>query len=274
MASEEVRDLTATARIAYGACPLCDGTRLAEERIGYCGRHALYRPGLPETQRWLRCADCGHVFTDGYFTAEALAVIFGGTLDVQLPGVDVEATRPIAARMVEYVESLTRVPGGAWLDVGFGNGALMTTAAEFGWRVVGLDARASTVESMRNLGYDALCSDFTDYHPPERFDVITMADVLEHMPFPRPALARAWDLLEDHGTLFLSMPNSDCFAWKWLSAHDLNPYWGEIEHYHNFGRARLYELLAEHGFNPLRYRISERYRACMEVLARKVPVPR
>lgn len=33
---------------------------------------------------------------------------------------------------------------------------------------------------------------------------------------------------------------------------------------------RLYELLEEHGFEPLHYSVSERYRACMEVIARRV----
>jgi hypothetical protein len=49
----------------------------------------------------------------------------------------------------------------------------------------------------------------------------------------------------------------------------VNPYWGEIEHYHNFGRRRLYALLEEHGFEPARYGVSFRYRACMEVIARR-----
>jgi hypothetical protein len=44
---------------------------------------------------------------------------------------------------------------------------------------------------------------------------------------------------------------------------------GSIEHYHNFSRSRLYALLRETGFEPVRYGISERYRACMEVIARK-----
>jgi protein O-GlcNAc transferase len=51
--------------------------------------------------------------------------------------------------------------------------------------------------------------------------------------------------------------------------NNANPYWGEIEHYHNFSRARLYTLLEEFAFKPQSYGISERYRACMEVIATK-----
>jgi hypothetical protein len=52
-------------------------------------------------------------------------------------------------------------------------------------------------------------------------------------------------------------------------ANGVNPYWGEIEHYHNFSRKRLYALLQNHGFKPADYHISERYRVCMEVIAIK-----
>ena len=46
----------------------------------------------------------------------------------------------------------------------------------------------------------------------------------------------------------VSMPNSDTVIWRALDWQDMNPYWFEIEHYHNFNRARLYDLLEEGGF--------------------------
>jgi protein O-GlcNAc transferase len=65
------------------------------------------------------------------------------------------------------------------------------------------------------------------------------------------------------------MPNMESMLWTVLSHADLNPYWGELEHFHNFGRGSLYRLLKECGFEPVRYGISERYRICMEVIAKK-----
>jgi predicted SAM-dependent methyltransferase len=96
-----------------------------------------------------------------------------------------------------------------------------------------------------------------------------MADVLEHMPYPKDGLRQAYGLLQERGVLFVSMPNSESVLWTAMNQSNANPYWGEIEHYHNFGRTRLYSLLEEAGFEPVRYGISERYRACMEVIARK-----
>jgi len=83
-------------------------------------------------------------------------------------------------------------------------------------------------------------------------------------------LQAAHRLLQTGGVLLISMPNSGSMVWKALDANNANPYWGEIEHYHNFERDRLYALLAECGFKPVRYGISQRYRVCMEVIAVKV----
>jgi predicted SAM-dependent methyltransferase len=259
------------ARIPYESCPLCDGGEMEEARRADCTGHPLYKPGLPPVQRWVRCRACGHVFVDGYFTDEALAILFAESHPSQTPGYEVESSRYVWAKVVEDVGSLTAEDRGRWLDVGFGSGSLLTTAAEFGWDVVGLDLREANVRAMREHGFEAHAIELTRYWPAQPFDVISMADVLEHMPFPRAALDRAWELLAEGGVLFLSMPNADCFLWTTLDKVGQNPYWAELEHLHNFGRRRLYRLLEERGFAPRRYGVSVRYRACMEVIAQKVP---
>jgi protein O-GlcNAc transferase len=255
------------ARVPYSICPLCTGTRILEERVASCSHHAMYQPPLPETIRWMRCAECSHNFTDGYFTAEALTLLFSKVQDNQRPRSD-HPTRMVSARMIEKVRTYLGQDAGRWLDVGFGNGALMTTAAEYGFTPVGLDLRQSSVELMTKMGFEAHAVEFESFAPSEPFSVISMSDVLEHMPFPRAALRHAKSLLRDDGALFLSMPNDECFAWRAADAANGNPYWGEIEHYHNFGRKRLCALLAQEGFGAFRYGVSERYLMCMELLCR------
>jgi len=256
------------ARIRYLACPLCDATESVEFMIGDCSGHPLYKPSLPKEQLWLECRTCGHVYVEGYFGPTALSILFSGSIPSQVPGYEIEVQRDIWSRVVDTVSGLRPSPGGRWLDVGFGNGSLLTTAAEFGYDVVGLDLREENVRLMHEFGYEAHSIDLDEYHTNEPFDVVSMADVLEHMPFPKRALQRARDLLRPEGILFLSMPNADSFVWQILTLNGVNPYWGEIEHYHNFGRKRLYTLLGECGFQAVRYRVSVRYRACMEVIAR------
>src|SRR5262245_26758807 len=87
----------------------------------------------------------------------------------------------------------------------------------------------------KTLNHQELCS------------VVSTAHVLEHIPVPKGALAAAHRLLRKNGVLFLSMPNMESMVWRLLHANGVNPYWGEIEHFHNFSRRRLYTLLENQG---------------------------
>jgi SAM-dependent methyltransferase len=254
-------------RTIYSACPLCENPEIANLCVGDCSKHPLYKPTLSPQIHWKQCRNCKHVFTSGYFTEAACRLLFSGTNASQAVGYELEAQRLISARMIEKVLPFASM--GAWLDVGFGNGSLLFTAQEFGFIPVGIDLRSENVRIMSSLGIASQCIELGQLRLAEPCAVISMADVLEHMPYPKEGLRQAYGLLQERGVLFVSMPNSESVLWTAMNQSNANPYWGEIEHYHNFGRTRLYALLEEAGFEPVRYGISERYRACMEVIARK-----
>ena len=72
----------------------------------------------------------------------------------------------------------------------FFSGVLFATASEFGFDALGVDTREDVVTALGALGYTAIKADFLELTISERVDVISMADVLEHMPYPRIALAK------------------------------------------------------------------------------------
>jgi protein O-GlcNAc transferase len=255
------------ARTPYAACPLCGSKAIKSTLKADCSKHPLYKPALPPEITWIECAICEHIYTDGYHTKEALGLIFGDVHENQKVGFDFENQRHISSKIVEKV--LPFSDSGPWCDIGFGNGSLLFTAAEYGFTPVGIDLRKDNVDVIRSLGFEAHLVELTDFLQASRFSVVSMCDVLEHMPYPIANLKAAHSLLKSGGVLFLSMPNVDSIAWKILNSLNQNPYWGELEHYHNFGKKRLYRLLIDNGFEPIRYGISERYRVCMEVVARK-----
>jgi SAM-dependent methyltransferase len=219
---------------------------------------------------WQECDSCGHSFTDGYFTEDALTSLFSKAHEYQLPDPqNVERLRYYSARRLDRISSVIKKQEGKWLEVGFGDGSLMTTCEEYGFEPIGIDLRSKAVEKIKQFGYEAHCIDFNEYCQFEGFAVISMPDVLEHMPYPKEALEHANGLLVRQGALFIACPNSDSFLWTVLTKVNRNPYWIEIEHYHNFGRSRLYSLLIENGFRPANYSASEVYRVGMEVIAIK-----
>jgi SAM-dependent methyltransferase len=266
-------------RTTYAFCPICDSRNFSALTQFDCRRHPLWRPGLPFVINWSKCKDCGHVFTNGYLEGEALDFLLERGQHDQFPRID-ENSRLIASLLIDKVaaphESFSH-PASSWLDVGFGSGALVMTAAEYGYTAIGLDLRQQNVDALLKLGYEAFAQTIEEYagetHLSEAYNVISMLEVLEHMPFPRTALDAAHKLLRFDGALIVSCPNMDTALWREMDAHNQNPYWMEIEHYHNFTRERLSALLEDHGFSPVSYHVSPRYKSCMEIIAMKKEMP-
>lgn len=258
--------------ILYNACPLCDAAEIIPLMTINCTRHAMWREPLEPTISWVRCGQCEHIFTEGYFTNEALEVLFSNTQDRQIVGGEIETHRHISAKMVERVVATLGLPDDRlWLDVGFGNGSLLMTANEFGFDAFGIDLRQKNVEDLRNFSIPAyhgtLHRAIENVAFKSKPTVISMADIVEHEPFPRDVLRDARKLINEPGMLLISMPNASAPLWGFLTAINLNAYWYEIEHYHNFTRQKLYTELQKAGFKPLQYAVSERYRCGMEILA-------
>jgi SAM-dependent methyltransferase len=270
---------------AFEHCPLCHApvAQAAPCATGDCSAHPLYRPELPRVLHWLQCADCGHVFTADRWTEAGEALVFGAAHAYQLPAPQqAEQLRNLWAWPVHRVgerlcetrgrAALYGAPGAArprWLDVGFGAGGLVMTAQEFGFAAIGVDVRAPAVRLLADFGYRALCAKFEDLALEERVAVLSLCDVLEHLADPVAGLAKAHALLEDDGLLYVSCPNSDTATWRQWEQARSNPYWGELEHYHNFSRDRLVALLRRAGFDTIDYYVSARYYSCMELIARR-----
>lgn len=257
-------------RTPYTFCPICGNEEFKPLRSDSCIKHALYRPGLPNTIDWMKCEKCGHVFTSGYFSGEAEKFLFEKTQESQQPGYNLEQGRYVAADMVERIRSASGLKGGTWLDVGFGAGHLLTTAEEYGYQVSGTDLRQQSCDTLGSFGYDVGPHRLQDIQGANEYNIISMADVLEHIPFPIEALKAAHRLLRHEGVLFVSCPNMDSFVWKALDRAKQNPFWGELEHLHNFGYGSLNNLLLDNGFGVIQYNVSRRYRCCQELITRKL----
>ena len=99
-------------------------------------------------------------------------------------------------------------PGIRLLDVGAAGGHLGRAVRSRCAFLAGVESDPGLPESARE-GYDewratdlAACGEWS-----APFDAIVFADVLEHLPRPETALARARGWLRDGGRLFVSLPN-------------------------------------------------------------------
>jgi SAM-dependent methyltransferase len=179
------------------ACPACGGTthsvdKFAERpiRLGRCGDCGL---------RWLLDPPIGDELTALYATGfYEPAPARGGRLTRRLHGLN------NALRLHE----LRGVSPGRLLDVGCGKGRFLAAARDAGWEVLGVEFAPASAEAARAAyGIDVAVGDFLDLPLEGGFDVITMWHVLEHLPDPLAAVARAEELLAPGGRLVISVPN-------------------------------------------------------------------
>lgn len=119
------------------------------------------------------------------------------------------------------------------LDIGCGSGYAVTRfLANSDDEVVGIDLHLPSIEFARQR-YAGTKTEFHEKNAEElddswgKFDVIVMADVLEHVDNPEKILLQAKRLLNSEGTILLSIPNG-CGCFEIESAIRSVPYIGQI----------------------------------------------
>lgn len=118
-------------------------------------------------------------------------------------------------------------PGGAVLDVGCGQGALLRRLPGAAYsRYVGIDVSASAVavaQQQQNERSTFLAADCEDYSPAERFDVIVFNEVLCCLRDPLRTVERYTHSLDPGGLLLVSMctaaRGSDTILWRLKRAY-------------------------------------------------------
>jgi 2-polyprenyl-3-methyl-5-hydroxy-6-metoxy-1,4-benzoquinol methylase len=125
-----------------------------------------------------------------------------------------------AARHFRMVQRLC--PPGRILDVGCASGLFLNLALNEGWSGAGLEPSETLSRKAQ-----AVFKDRAEIQPrtleqaalpPHSFDVITLWDVLEHVPLPVIFLQQCHLLLKPGGHLFLNVPNLDSQQAKWLGS--------------------------------------------------------
>jgi 2-polyprenyl-3-methyl-5-hydroxy-6-metoxy-1,4-benzoquinol methylase len=224
---------------------LCGGFNLVPHFSGRVVRAApapaTYR--ITHSQRRLvgglvRCLDCGMV-----------------SLPLQLapPVTYADAADPYyleqaAERIANAHRLLDLVPsGGRLLEVGCACGFLLVAARERGFAVEGVEVSAWAADHARDAYGLAVQTGSleTIELPAATYDVVVMADVIEHLMDPRRTVRHLLRLLRPGGRLLLLTPDVGSRLARVLGRR----WWGLLDdHYFYFSRATLHRLLTEEGF--------------------------
>jgi len=112
------------------------------------------------------------------------------------------------------------------LEVGSGLGYLTYAIDEQGFDIKGLDISAKAIESSRkHFGENFICDDVHNYslHNPEKFDVVVLTEVIEHVPCPKDFCNLLLNLLKPQGKLIITTPNKSAYPKNELWYTELPP---------------------------------------------------
>lgn len=169
------------------------------------------------------------------------------------------------------------------LDVGSALGDSLAEAKKLGWKKVeGVELSEYAAKESRKRGLKVKIGTLCDAkYSSDRFDVVTLQDVIEHVKSPLPEMEEVYRVLKPGGIVFLVTP--DIGGW-W--ARLLGPFWYHYkpgEHimyfsqatlrnvlkkskFKNIETARTYHIMSvEYVFNRLRYYLPRVFEALLKV---------
>jgi 2-polyprenyl-3-methyl-5-hydroxy-6-metoxy-1,4-benzoquinol methylase len=114
------------------------------------------------------------------------------------------------------VQGLPSSKTGSLLDVGCGNGHFIARMRSFGWTVSGIDPDPAAVSVGAKQGLHIRTGTIADLPETERYDVITLSHVIEHVSDPLALLRECAKRLQPTGRLIIATPNITSLGHSWF----------------------------------------------------------
>ena len=212
-----------------------------------CGSNDAHSLGTKNELELLSCRKCSTVYTPylPWFPSELWYETYYRDQNLAPPAFVQTRLEEIAGEFAPYRQT------NRLLDLGCGAGNLLLAAQKNGWEAQGLDVASNAIQHVRELGFEVFHGELRDAQfPSAHFDVITAAELLEHLPDPRAELKEIARVLRPSGLFWTTTPHA-----QGLSARVLGLKWRCIsppEHLQLFSVNGLKSLLHEVGFRETR----------------------
>lgn len=211
-------------------CPACHSTRSTNL-------------GIKNELDILCCAECGSIYTPYYpwYSSAHYYADYHNSRNPEEPAWVNKRLEEITASFSQYRQN------NRLLDVGCGGGTLLNAARTNGWNARGVDVSESVAEHVRGLGFNVFRGELHEAgFPDSEFDVVTAAELVEHLFDPQTVLKEIQRILRPGGVLWTTTPH-----WRGLSARLLGLKWRVVsppEHLQLFSMTGLRTLLSNAGF--------------------------
>jgi 2-polyprenyl-3-methyl-5-hydroxy-6-metoxy-1,4-benzoquinol methylase len=238
-------------------------TRNVPDKEKFAGKHKI-----------VTCNDCGLVFTNPRFTTDELEVVYssekiiGGNwkyykylFDTTQPD-EIRAVKKQAVYDPSFYQwkfdiiekYCKKAPKDIkLLDVGCGDGRFVFDAFHRGYDITGIDLSPDRVEQgikHYNLSENMLrCMNIDEFSSNEKFDVIVMFDLIEHVESPATVLQNLKKITHEDSIVLMLTMSMDSITYKLFKKnwYYINP----SQHLHYFSHKTMAKMLEKNDFELL-----------------------
>jgi len=160
-----------------------------------------------------------------------------------------------AKKVLQKAESILPNHSRRLLDFGSGKGLFLAVAKESGWEVLGIETARERAEFSREKYQVEVKQEFYSEGKiaENRYDLISLNHVLEHLPAPIQLLSKLLQSnLEHSGILYIEVPRADSWQAKIAGAHWMH--WDIPKHLTHWTEAGLEKELRLIGFQKIAVR--------------------
>lgn len=206
--------------------------------------------------KFSRCRECGMVYLNPRLNEQATYAFYNSEWNAIYNETkfdeDSSSTRlddEINQANLERVLEARRGQRGALLEIGSAKGFFLRAAKAAGFEVHGLELNErNALRSREFIGDTVLNIDlFSAKYPDERFDVLYMRDVFEHVPNPREMLAEMYRIARPGCVVFIEVPNIEGLMYKLVRQRHICVF--GFEHLNYWAPATLGKALENAGFH-------------------------
>lgn len=235
-----------------------------------CGADAGDRLRSDGPLHLVRCRSCGLVYVTPRLDQRTIRALYDDDYFTTGNGAR-RGYRDYLADREYYVRTFRRRmrqlerhagSGRQLLDVGCAAGFFLEVCRDSGWDVCGVDPAACMVQyAQSKLGLPVFCGTLrARCFRPGSFDVVTLWDVLEHMPDPRRELLEVNRVLQPGGLLVAETQDIGSWVPKVMGKRWIH--YGNDLHLFHFTPRSLTRLLQETGFRVKTITRADAGKAC------------
>lgn len=231
-------------------CPICGSKKYSAE---FSSRDQRYGAGSDLKFNIVKCKICNFKFLNPRPKEESIGLFY--KMDFHKPGrgFAYSIIRPffnfVQNEIIRKVKSY--IKEGRVLDIGCGNGQLVSLLADTGYSVYGVEPSSEAVNffpvNVRSRIFNKNINEcgFED----NSFDCVLMFQSLEHVHNLEKIFSNIRKILKPEGMLWISVPNDDFFESKLFGAYYYNL---EVpRHLYFFTKKSLQAILEKEGFKNI-----------------------